>query len=300
MTHNRHETGMKQIKVKTPAKINLVLEIVGKRADGYHNIQSIMQAVSIFDILTISVQGDSAENITITGDSPLIPYNHDNIAFKAAKLFLAHPGMGIQKVGIHIEKHIPVAGGMAGGSSNAAGVLWGLNRLYNSPLTDAELHSLAAKLGSDVNFCLAGGTCSATSRGEIIQPLPTPELAFMIVKPSQLFIFAREAYERYAALPVKPNIRNFEKMKAALENNNAGEIASLLNNDLEKAIIPAYSEIARAKQYLLDCGCKSVLMSGSGPSVFGVCALDADFGIAPEGYEFFSAVSIDHGVLSIN
>lgn len=289
---------MKQIKVKTPAKINLVLEVLGKRADGFHEIQSIMQAISIFDILTIKVKEDSAENITISGDNPHIPYNQDNIAFKAAKLFLDKVGIANQKINIHIEKHIPVAGGMAGGSSNAAGVLWGLNRLYNSPLTEAELHSLAAKLGSDVNFCLVGGTCSATSRGEITQPLPTPELAFMAIKPAKLFISAREAYERYAALSVKSATKNFEKMKERLPQSKiTDEIASLLNNHLEEAIIPAYPEIARAKQFLLDCGCKSVLMSGSGPSVFGICEYGTTFSSAPKEYELFKAVSVAHGVV---
>lgn len=289
---------MKQIKVKTPAKVNLVLEILGKRADGFHEIQSIMQAISIFDIQTIRVEDDNAENIAISGDNPHIPYNQNNIAFKAAKLFLDKVGIANQKVSIHIEKHIPVAGGMAGGSSNAAGVLWGLNRLYNSPMTEAELHSLAAMLGSDVNFCLVGGTGSATSRGEITQPLPTPELAFMAVKHAELFISAKEAYERYAALADKPVTRNFEKMKERLlKGEIAYEIARLLNNHLEEAIIPAYPEIVMVKQFLLDCGCKSVLMSGSGPSVFGICEPDTAFSSAPEGYELFKAVSIPHGVI---
>ncbi|NLF82470.1 MAG: 4-(cytidine 5'-diphospho)-2-C-methyl-D-erythritol kinase [Candidatus Gastranaerophilales bacterium] len=291
---------MKQIKVKTPAKINLVLEIVGKREDGFHEIQSIMQAISIFDILTINVEDDSSENITISGDNPHIPYNQDNIAFKAAKLFLDKTGIANQKINIHIEKHIPVAGGMAGGSSNAAGVLWGLNRLYGSPLTEAELHSLAAKLGSDVNFCLVGGNCSATSRGEIIQPLSTPELAFMAIKPAKLFISAKEAYERYAALPAKPAAKNFEKMKEKLlQTKITDEIANLLNNHLEDAILPAYPAITRAKQFLHDCGCKSVLMSGSGPSVFGICMPDTTFSSSPDGFELFKAVSIRHGVIEL-
>ncbi len=285
---------MKKIKIKTPAKINLVLEILGKRPDGFHEIQSIMQTVSLFDYLTITVGNNDEELIGISGNSPLIPYNEDNIAFKAAKRFLQKAKIRNQAINIYIEKNIPIAAGLAGGSSNAAGVLWGMNKLCDNPLTTEELHFIASSLGSDVNFCLQGGTCAATSRGEIIQPLASPDLKILIVKPKNVFISAKEAYNKYSKLPVKPETGIFEQMKKAVAENNTDKIAPLLNNNLEKAIIPAYPEIEKAKEYLINCGCINAVMSGSGSAVFGIYINDIDINPVPEGYEIFKAVSISY------
>ena len=265
---------MKTIKIKTPAKINLVLEILGLRADGFHEIRSIMQAVSLFDYLTITVK-DGIERINLSGNSSLIPYDENNIVFQAVKLFLEQTGITKQSIDVYIEKNIPVAAGLAGGSSDAAGTLRGLNEIYGKSLSWEELHSIAAKLGSDVNFCLEGGTCLATSRGEVLEPIPTPDLKIVLIKPKNLFISAKEAYQRFDQLNEKSKSNNQE-----------------FYNDLEKAIIPAYPEIEKMKKLLLGLGCKNALMSGSGPTVFGIYEDDVDISAINSEYDIFKVNSI--------
>lgn len=288
---------MKKIRVKTPAKINLVLEILKKRPDGFHEIQSIMQAVSLFDYLDIIVQNSETRTVRLSGNSSLIPYDRENIVFKAAETFLKKARIENQQINIHIEKNIPVAAGLAGGSSNAAGILWGLNMLYGNPLGYEELHAIASTLGSDVNFCLQGGTCIATRRGEALQPISVPDLKIVIARPNPLFISAKEAYQRYSESVKKPGIKIFDRMKTAVNRNNYEEIASLLSNDLEKAIIPAYPEIERLKKSLLGLGCINTLMSGSGPSVFGIYAEDIDISSIKEEYEVFKVNTISYGIM---
>ncbi|HSA06514.1 MAG TPA: 4-(cytidine 5'-diphospho)-2-C-methyl-D-erythritol kinase [Candidatus Gastranaerophilales bacterium] len=289
---------MKKIKIKTPAKLNLVLEILGKRKDGFHEIRSIMQAINLFDFLSVETEDNDAEIIKISGNNPQIPYDENNIAFKAAKMFLKTADIKNQKVNIHIEKNIPVAAGLAGGSSNAAGTLWGINKLYGNPLSADQLHFLASELGSDVNFCLTGGTCQATSRGEKIQRINTPDLKFLIVKPSKLFISAKEAYQKYSGSPIKSEIKNFDTMKKVIleKTTNIKTVAKLLNNDLEKAILQAYPEINKVKQLIIKAGCQNAIMSGSGPTVFGIYENDIKIDFSKDSYDVFKAVSINYGV----
>lgn len=291
---------MKKIKIKTPAKINLLLEILGNRNDGFHEIQSIMQAVSLFDYLSISVKNSGQQNIILKGNSDIIPYNEENIVYKAVELFLIKSGIRNQEIKIYIEKNIPVAAGLAGGSSNAAGALLGLNILYGNPFSFNELHKHASLLGSDVNFCLEGGTCCAVSRGEILEPINAPNLKIIIAKPKNLFISAKEAYKKYSGLKEKPNERNFKMMKDAVLNNNADKIAALLNNDLEKAIIPAYPEIKDLKKELLKIGCINTLMSGSGPSVFGIYNKKAAVKELKDRYDIFIINTLQNGVSAIH
>lgn len=293
---------MQKIKVKTPAKINLTLEILGKRPDGFHEIQSIMQAVSLYDYLTISVE-DLNPDIEISGNSDRIPYDKSNLVYKAAKIFLEKTGIFSKKIKIHIEKNIPVAAGLAGGSSNAAGTLFGLNRIFGDVLSNGQIHELAKKLGSDVNFCLEGGACIATSRGETLKKISSAKLDLVIIKPKNLFISAGEAYTKYAALPQKPEVKGLEEMVSAISNNEALKISSLLNNHLEYSIIPDYSEIQKIKDYLIKKGCLGAIMSGSGPSVFGILpdrdAKEYVFFASSQALsdvEFFIANTIESGV----
>jgi len=291
---------MKKIRVKTPSKINLVLEILGKRADGFHEIRSIMQAVSLFDYLNITAQTDDKQKIQLSGNSSLIPYGQENIVFKAAEKFLNKAGIENQSINIYIEKNIPVAAGLAGGSSDAAGTLWGLNTLYDNSLSNKELHAIAATLGSDVNFCLQGGTCATTSRGEVLEPLSTPDLQIVLARPKNLYISAKEAYHRYSQLTAKPETKNFSGMKNAINSNRPEEIASLLNNDLEKAILPIYPKIEKLKNILLKSGCYNTLMSGSGPTVFGIYSEKIDLKKLPEEYEVFTVNSVNYGAIEAN
>ena len=159
------------VRIKCPAKINLTLEVVNKREDGFHNIKSVMQMISLYDYLTINLE--KAENcaISISGTSVEIPYNEKNLVYKAAKLYLQEAGLDNLNVNIHIEKNIPIAAGLAGGSTDAAGTIWGLNYLLKCFDND-KLQNLCASLGSDLNVCLNGGCTLATSRGEITRKLP--------------------------------------------------------------------------------------------------------------------------------
>lgn len=290
-----------KIKVKTPAKINLSLEILRKREDGFHDIESIMQAVSLYDYLDIGVkEAENSQNIIkLSGNSDLIPYDKTNLIYKAAELFLKKADLNGKKITIFVEKNIPVAAGLAGGSSDAAGTLYGLNKVFNDILEVSQIHEIASLLGSDINFCFEGATHITSSRGEILEKITTPDLNIAIIKPKNMFISAKEAYTKYSNLPKKPDIIGIDKMKQAISLNNSDKISELLNNHIEKAIFDDYPEIQKIKNYLIKKGCKNALMSGSGPSVFGICDDKIDFADAQKNWECFNVKTISCGALSI-
>lgn len=263
---------MKTIKIKTPAKINLTLEVLNKRSDGYHNIESIMQAVSLFDIIMISTTDipETHNIIEITGDNPLIPYDNTNLAYISAEKFLKATNITSLKIKIHIEKHIPVAAGLAGGSSNAAGVLVGLNLLFNNVLSTEIISKIASEIGSDVCFCLQGGTQVAKSRGEVLEQIPTPDLNLVIAKPKNLGISAKEAYVKFSEIADKPEYVGTAPMLDSIKENNSFKIANLINNSLELGILNDYPQIQGLKNSFIKNNCIKSLMSGSGPSVFGI------------------------------
>ena len=232
-----------KIKIKCPAKINLSLKIVDKRPDGFHNIESIMQTINLFDYLTINVTPAENLKITLNGTSNEIPYDERNIVFKAAKLFAQTLSLNAN-IDIHIEKHIPVSAGLAGGSTDAAGTIFGLNEIYNTPLNKEQLHHLCAQLGSDLNFCLDGGCKRATSRGEILHDADFKELKLSLIKPIKLGISAKEAYTKFA-----------QKTKTPTRNEFV--------NDLEWAVIDDYPELQLIKQKH-----PQAIMTGSGSTYF--------------------------------
>lgn len=186
------------IKIQCPAKINLTLKITGKRDDGFHNLDSIMQTISLFDYLTIKVEPSDKTEIILSGTSDEIPYNEKNLVYKAATLFLETTKIKSDyRISIFIEKNIPVAAGLAGGSTDAAGTLYGLNRIFDEPLSRKKLHELCAKLGSDLNLCLEGGRQKTSGRGEILESLPFEEFDVSLIKPINLGISAKEAYTKF-------------------------------------------------------------------------------------------------------
>ena len=249
------------IKVSCPAKINLTLEVVNKRDDGFHNIKSIMQTVSLYDYLTIEAKKAETTEITLSGTSAEIPYNEKNLVFKAAKLFLEESGISA-KINIFIEKNIPIAAGLAGGSTDAAGTLYGLNEILGQPFSRKELHELCSSLGSDLNVCLEGGTLLATSRGEVIQKLDCDiNYPVTLIKPKKLGISAKEAYTKYAAKKIKPQNNMTEKLIDAIKNQQ--NIQEFLYNDLEYAIFDDYRELQTIKEKL-----PTSIMSGSGSTYF--------------------------------
>lgn len=255
-----------QIKVKCPAKVNLDLKVSPIREDGFHSITSIMQTISLFDYLTISISEGS--EIILNGNSEEIPYNEKNICYKAAKLFLDSINKNY-KVEIYIEKNIPVCAGLAGGSTDGAGVLYGLNKLLNEPLNKSELHKLASKLGSDLNLCLEGGKQLCEGRGEILTPQEFIEFPITLVKPKNLKISAAEAYKAFDNLKEKSSIAN----------------------DLEYALLDKYKEL----QFLHS---KGLQMSGSGPTFFALKE-KLDF-ILDDNYQIIENLkAINYGVVEV-
>lgn len=249
------------IKVSCPAKINLTLEVVNKRDDGFHNIKSIMQTVSLYDYLTIEAKKAETTEITLSGTSEEIPYNEKNLVFKAAKLFLEESRISA-KINIFIEKNIPIAAGLAGGSTDATGTLYGLNEILGQPFSRKELHELCSSLGSDLNVCLEGGTLLATSRGEVIEKLDCDiNYPVTLIKPKKLGISAKEAYTKYAAKKIKPQNNMTEKMIDAIKNQQ--DIQEFLYNDLEYAIFDNYRKLQTIKEKLPNS-----IMSGSGSTYF--------------------------------
>lgn len=253
---------MQTIKVKCPAKINLTLEILNKRDDGFHNIQSIMQTIDLFDFLTICIEPSENFEIKLSGTSEEIPYNEKNLVYKALMLFAEHTKLKQHKISVHIEKNIPISAGLAGGSTNAAGALWGLNQLFNNILSKEELHQLCAKLGSDLNFCLEGGCQLTTGRGEILKKLPFVEFDLSLIKPKNIGISAKEAYTKFSELKNKPNLDMTTKLAEALNLGKTG-VEKFLHNDLEIAVIGDYQELQEIKKTYPNS-----IMSGSGSTFF--------------------------------
>ena len=196
---------MEKIKVRCPAKINLTLKILNRRQDGFHNIDSVMQTISLYDYLTISALKSDRTEIKLSGTSDEIPYNEKNLVHKAATLFLDRTGINAE-IEIYIEKNIPVAAGLAGGSTDAAGTLFGLNEIFMRPLSRKDLHELCAALGSDLNLCLEGGRQKTSGRGEILEQQPFEEFTVSLIKPKNLGISAKEAYTKFAAKQQSPHL----------------------------------------------------------------------------------------------
>lgn len=244
---------MNSIKVQCPAKINLDLKIINKREDGFHNLESVMQTISLYDYLTITVEESDIVEIILDGSSKEIPYDERNLVYKAVKLFLDKVKISA-KVNIYIEKNIPIAAGMAGGSTDAAGALYGLNKLYNEVLTIEQLHLLSASLGSDLNVCLMGGRVQTSGRGEKVFQLPYEEFAVNLIKPVNLGISAKEAYSKFAN---------------KIANNIDLDSRKNFVNDLEWAVLEDYDELRYIKNNY-----PTSIMTGSGSTYF---SLDVEF-----------------------
>jgi 4-diphosphocytidyl-2-C-methyl-D-erythritol kinase len=266
---------MKSIRIKCPAQINLTLEVVNRREDGFHNINSIMQLISLYDYLDISVTKAESNSIILSGNNPEIPYNEKNLVYKAADLYLKTAELKGYEIKINIEKNIPIAAGLAGGSTDGAGTFLGLNMIFDNKLSKIELHKLCASLGSDLNVCLEGGCLLATSRGENVEKLPFVQMPVTLIKPKALGISAKEAYTKYAAKEFKPKYQNTEKMIEALKKGE--NIKPYLYNDLEYAVFDDYKELQFIKSKL-----PQAIMSGSGSTYFVLEDINEDF---PAGYQ---------------
>jgi len=264
---------MSRCTLAAAAKINLYLRILGLRGDGYHEVAMVLQSVNVRDTLHLTTQ--PRKDMSITCDHPHVPTDATNLALKAAHLLAEEFPKQATGVHIHIEKHIPVAAGLAGGSSNGAAVLVGLNHLWDLGLTLPELQALAARLGSDVPFCVQGGTALGTGRGDILEPLPPlTGGAVVLAKFVHLSIATPWAYRTYSETFshtfAEASVQESDHFVQVLANHSLPEIAAHLHNDFEKVVLPAYPEIAQLKQSLLDRGALGSLLSGSGPTVFAL------------------------------
>ena len=238
----------KSIKIQCPAKINLSLKVLNKREDGFHNIESVMQTIDLYDYLDIKLGQSSKSEIVLDGNSQDIPYDEKNLVYKAAKLYFEQNNISDYRLNVYIDKSIPVSAGLAGGSTDAVGVLYGLNKLYNSLLNESELNNLCAKLGSDLNFCLKGGCMLATGRGEILQPEEYKNSCVNLIKPKNLGISAKEAYTKFS-----------QKLSMGLDGRN------LYKNDLEWAVIDDYPMLQYIKKKY-----PTSMMTGSGSTYFSL------------------------------
>ena len=251
------------------AKINLTLDILGTREDGYHEVAMIMQEISLHDTLSMGKinQGISL-TIVIEGQQGTLPADESNLCWKAAALVQKEYNLQ-EGVEIHLTKRIPMAAGLAGGSADAAAVLKGMNHLFRLGMTEARLCELGARLGSDIPFCIMGGTVLATGRGEILTRLPSfPRLSVVLAKPP-VGVSTAWAYKTYDAGYDGPHPDN-EAMLEAIHGGDAHKAAGLLCNVLEGVTETEHPVIADYKRLMMEHGAMASMMSGSGPTVFGL------------------------------
>lgn len=280
------------------AKLNLFLDITGIRQDGYHLLNSVMQSINIGDKITVAAGGNPVTQIKITCDNPEIPTDKNNIAYKAATLFLEQ----IDKtatIEIHIEKHIPVQAGMGGSSADGAGVLVALNNMFGGLLTTEELCEIGIKLGADVPFCIVGGTKKCSGIGEVISPLKAlKNCAFVIIQPD-FSNNTKKAYFEYDANPLAPS-NDFNKIQQAINQSVIDETADNLYNVFQQLYRDKRIEDIADK--LVDSGAKNAVLTGSGSAVFGVFAdiVSAEKALLKLDYPFVKIASpCENGVVSL-
>lgn len=267
-----------RISLKAAAKINLYLEITGNRPDGYHDLVMILQSIDLCD--RVDICKTSTDEIQILCTNPEVPCDQSNLAYKAAAL-LQHNFPEVGGMEIAIDKQIPMGAGLAGGSGNAASVLVGIDRLWELGLTQSQLCDFAAMLGSDIPFCVSGGTALATGRGEILSTLPDlTDLVLVICKPRSIAIATAWAYQTFrsqgllATSPVKNQNLSSQLVAAIASGGDSApsKLGRLLYNDLERVVLPEYPAISALKNRLLEQECLGAMMSGSGSTVFAIAA----------------------------
>ncbi len=257
---------MKELNLKALAKINLGLDVLRRREDGYHQVRMVMQTVRLHD--RIWMRKLPRQEIQVQTNLYYLPCNENNLVYKAAKLLMEEfqiPG----GVAIELKKHIPVAAGMAGGSSDAAAVLFGMNLMYRLRLSRQQLMERGVKIGADVPYCILRGTALAEGIGEELTPLPpAPRCPVLIAKPP-ISVSTRFVYEnlKLDADMVHPDI---DGLLSAISDQDAEQMAGCMGNVLETVTIPHYPVIRELKEHMLEHGAMNALMSGSGPTVFGL------------------------------
>ena len=256
---------MNEYRIKAYAKINLGLDVVRRLENGYHEVKMVMQTVGIYDVLDFQ---RTAGGIVITTDSGELPTNEDNLIYKAAKLMIEkyHITEGVK---IHLEKHIPIAAGMAGGSTDAAATLKGMNRLFDLGCTLKDLMELGVNIGADVPYCVMGGTALAEGIGEKLTPLaPAPDCYVLVAKPD-INVSTKYVYEHLDAQEIRKH-PDIDGMVEAIAEESLQGILDRMENVLETVTVSAYPIIQKIKDRMKELGAINSLMSGSGPTVFGI------------------------------
>ena len=254
-----------KFQMKAHAKINLGLDVVGKLPNGYHEVRMVMQTVGIYDELTFS---RTECGIMVTTDSEELPIEEDNLIYKAANLMKDKYDIR-EGIHIHLQKNIPIAAGMAGGSADAAAAMKGISRMFGLDTSLLELMELGASIGADVPYCVIGGTALAEGIGEKLTPLePAPECFVLVAKPD-INVSTRYVYERLnvAAIEKHPDI---DGMVAAIGKGSLQGILDRMENVLESVTVQDYPVVDALKQRMKELGAVNSLMSGSGPTVFGI------------------------------
>ena len=259
---------MDKIQLKALAKINLGLDVLRRREDGYHEVKMIMQTIGLHDDLEI--RKTKTPGIQVKTNLYYLPTNENNLVYKAAKLLMDE--FQIQDgVSIQLKKRIPVAAGMAGGSSDGAAVLWGINQMYGLGLSMQALMERGVRLGADVPYCIQRGTALAEGIGEKLSVLPPmPKCTILIAKPG-ISVSTKFVYENLHANDLKPEQHpDVDSMIEAMRQKDLGLLCSRMGNVLETVTIPAYPVINEIKRTMMDNGAIGSMMSGSGPTVFGI------------------------------
>lgn len=253
------------VSLKARAKINLNLDVIGKLDNGYHVVEMVMQQIDLFDNVTLTKK---KSGLTIETTCDYIKDDDSNIAYKAAALLMEDFPV-IEGLHIHIEKLIPVAAGLAGGSSDAAAVLTGLNKLYDLNISQETLMSYGVRLGADVPFCILGGAAIAEGIGEALTPIKGLEEQWVLIAKPPISVSTQEIYTNYSVEYIREE-RPFKQLLEAIEACDLGLISTLMFNSLEQVTFERYKIVEKLKRKVQETGASATMMSGSGPTVFGL------------------------------
>ena len=257
---------MDKLELKALGKINLGLDVLGRRDNGYHDVRMVMQTVYLYD--QIKIERTKEPGIQLSTNLFYLPVNENNLAYQAANLLMEEFQIS-EGVKITLDKHIPVAAGMAGGSSNAATVLFGINQMFSLGLSQKELMERGVTLGADVPYCIMRGTVLAEGIGEILTPLPDMPKCYILIAKPPISVSTKMVYEKLDAHEIQEH-RDIDGILHGLENQDLQQIASCMGNVLEKVTIEEYPVIEEIKSVMKDNGALNAMMSGSGPTVFGI------------------------------
>lgn len=259
---------MDKLELKALAKINLGLDVLGRRENGYHDVRMVMQTIYLYD--DVILEKTKEPGIHLETNLPYLPVDENNIAYKAARILMDE--FDIQTgMNIRLRKFIPVSAGMAGGSTNAAAVLFGMNRMFDLQLSEQQLKDRGVKLGADVPYCIMRGTVLAEGIGEILTPLsPMPKCYVLIAKPG-ISVSTKTVYEKFDALTEVPH-PDIDGLIQGLDGGDLRRVAASMGNVLEGVTIGEYPVIEEIKNVMKQEGALNAMMSGSGPTVFGIFA----------------------------